>query len=237
MTSPPQKASEHGSTVHRLITPTIQILVAAVILFTGAGVSAVFWKMPTSAKQHELYRSEIADPNLTAVPLPNEAVASISVEERSQIVLPALDVAPVADIGVEKYAQIYEAPASLVAQNPVQEKTPSEVAEESAVVPITPQKFEPVRHIVEKKPISIELVNREFPEKPTSVSTADKSDELLSMFHFAENGKSDFVDSTKSAPPADPFSTMTAPVSRLQPLQPLQVESLSPLLPLQELSL
>jgi len=220
--------------MHRLITPSVQIFVAAIILFTGAGVSAVFWKMPTGAKFYELCHAEVVDKDLAAVPLPSESIASISSEEMKQMSLPTFDITPVVDSGAEKYAQIYEAPASLVALNVEQGKIAPVVAEESTPAPVSPQRFEPMRQIVEDKPITAEPVNKEFLSKPTSVSATEKSDELLPIFHFAENSKADVNDSVKSEQPADPFPVMTAPTPALQPLQPLQFENLSPLLPLQE---
>ena len=230
MTSPiPPRTSVHGASMHRLNAPTSRILMAAVILFTGAGISAVFWKMPASAESYELCNAGVVDKTLEAVPLPSESVAAISSEEVKQMALPALEVEPVADRGVEKYAQVYEAPASLAAPRP-------EVAvEHTAFKPVIPQKFEPMRQIAEEKAIAVESVNREFPSKPASVSTTEKSDELLLRFHFAENSRADF-DSAASEQPADPFPVMSAsaPSSSLQPLQPLPLEGLAPLLPLNE---
>jgi len=210
--------------MHRLITPTARVLMATVILFTGAGVSAVFWKMPTSAGTYELYRADIADKNLAAVPLPSESVAAISSEEMGQIVLPAF--APVVDTGMEKYAQIYEAPASLAAFHTEQ---PAHIPASS---PVT-RKFEPMRQIIEEKSISIEPVNRDFPAKPVSIDTTEKSDELRQRFQFAENSKAE-LEHSMSEQPADPFAKTAPPTSSLQPLQPLQFAGLSPLLPLQE---
>jgi len=195
---------------------------ATVILFTGAAVSAVFWQMPTSADSYNLYHAEVADPMLAAVPLPSESVASISSAEMKEMVLP--DLAPIVDTGVEKYAQVYEAPASLAAHNTEVKK----VAEPSFAPPGLPQKFAPMRQIVEEKPIAVEPVNRDFPPLPVSVNTTEKSDELTLLFNFVENDRT-------FEQPADPFAvTATPAISSLQPLQSIQFVGLSPLLPLQE---
>jgi hypothetical protein len=204
---------------------------AAVILFTGAGVSAVFWKMPTSAEFYDLYQPDVVDKELAGVPLPNEAVAAISSEEMKQISLPALEIAPVIDDGAKKYAQAYEPPASLAATHAAKDNSPA-VEAESPVEPASPKKFEPMRRVVEKKPIDVETINDVFLPKPESVSTAEKSDELLATFQFAENGKADFASAADMELPADPFPVTTAAPTQLQPLQPLTSSGLSPLLPL-----
>jgi len=236
MTSPASLCvPECGTTVQHLVMPTARIFAAAVILITGAGIAAVFWKMPTGNEMHDLYQAEIVDKALAKTPLPSESVALFSPGE---ITLPTLDVAPALDGSAEKYTQVYSAPVSLAAFNTEQEKTASPVVEEEpAVMPVVPQKFEPMRQVVEKKPISIESVNREFQPKPTSVSTLEKSDEMLSLFHFVGNSRADVDHSAEPAQPADPFPVAAVPTPPLQPLKPLSRDGLSPLLPLQEVEL
>lgn len=232
MTSPiPPKSSGRETSAQRLITPAVQVVTAAIILFTGAGVAAIFWQMPTGSEYYDLCQADVVDKDLAAVPLPHESVAVISPEAMQQIVLPTLGVAPTADSGAEKYAQAYDPPASLESIHPIENKTPILVEEES---PVALQKFEPMRHIVEKKPIVLEPVDHDFLPKPESVSTAEKSDEMLSKFHFAENGKSDYDTSSVPLPPTDPFPLPQPSESPLQPLQPLSADGLSPLLPLLE---
>ena len=220
---------------------------AAVFLCTGAAVAAVFWQMPSSAGSYELYHAEVADKMLAAVPLPSESVASISPEQMGEMVFP--DLAPIVDTGVEKYAQLYEAPASLAAFNTETKKEP----QPSFAPPGAPQKFEPMRQIVEEKPIVVEPVNRDFPPLPVSVNTTEKSDELVQRFHFVEHDRTSVPEQ-----PANPFADMAAatdmavapvtaapavtvaapvaaaPAFSLLPLQPLQFVGLSPLLPLPE---
>jgi hypothetical protein len=237
MTSPTAtRASEHATTLHRLVTPAARIFAATVILFTGTGIAAVFWKMPNGNGIHALYHEGIVDESLVTTPLPSESVALLSPEERGQISLPALDIAPATDSGVEKYAQIYQAPVSLAAFNSEHGQTDSSAKEEeSAIVPVVPQTFAPMRQIVEEKPISVEPVNREFQPKPVSVSTVEKSDEMLSMFHFAENSR--IERSAEPESPADPFSMAAVSAPALQALKPLPLDGLSPLRPLSEADL
>ena len=222
----PPSTPEHGASTHRLLTPATRIFTAAVILFTGAGVSAVFWKMPTSAGRYELCHAGNVDKKLVSVPLPDQSVAVLTKDEMDQMVLPTFDIVPITDSGGEKYTQIYEAPASLVSLN-------TETTVEEPVWTASPQKFEPMRQAVEEKPISIEPINRDFLSKPVSVSTTEKSDELLQRFYFAENSRAEFERSVPGQP-TDPFAGTTQPTASLQPLQPLQLANLSPLLPLQE---
>ena len=189
---------EHRTGTHRLLSPTTRIFTAAVILFTGAGVSAVFWKMPTSADRYELCHADNVDKNLVSVPLPNQSTAALTTDEMNQMVLPTFDMAPITDGGEAKYAQVYEAPASLVSLN-----TKTKVEEPAWTA--TPQKFEPMRQIVEERPISIEPINRDFLSKPVSVNTTEKSDELLQRFHFVENSRAE-LERLASGQPADPFA-------------------------------
>ena len=249
MTSPlPPGVSEHEMAMHRLITPTARILSAAVILITGMGISAIFWKMPNGNAHYALYHDGIIDSGLMVTPLPSESIALLSLEERKQVMLPELEVSPVADGGIGKYTQVYEPPASVAVLDSESRKIDSVVVEvEPVFAPVVPQKFEPMRPVIEEKPIAVESVSLEFQPKPTSVSTVEKSDELLSMFLFAENSRVDFdrlaeSDSAESdsAEPIDPFSgadsfsRAVVSASELQPLKPIQLERLSPLLPLQE---
>ena len=227
MTSPPHRVSERVTTIHHLITPTARILAAAVILVTGMGISAVFWKMPKSAEHHALCHD--IDKNLAAAPLPSELTALLAPGE--QITLPAFDIAPVIDSGESKYAQAYPMPAVLAALDAEQGKLDVLSKEDETMIPVTPKKIEPMRRIVVEKPIIVESVNREFPSKPESVNTTDKSDELLSMFHYAENSRTD-VD--HSAEPADPFPEAASTVPVLRPLQSVQFSGLIPLTPLQD---
>ena len=238
MTSPiSPRVSERETVVNRLAVPTARIFAATVILVTGAGVSAVFWKMPTANELHALYHEGVVDQELAAAPLPNESVPNISLEEMQQMSLPMLDFAPapVADDGASQYAQVYPAPAPLVAAvNAVHGRDISQEIEET-FTPVTPQKFEPVRQVIDEKPISVEPVNRDFPPMPTSVSTTERSDELLTAFHFVENSKAGLDNSPEQ--PTDPFPVATAAVPALQPLQPIQLDGLAPLLPLQEIDM
>lgn len=237
MTSPPQHISDHGASMHRLVTPTARIFAAMVILITGTGVSAIFWKMPNSGELHALYHQGVVDAKLAAVPLPSEAVAAITPEEMQRMELPTLEFAPAADDGAGKYAQAYPAPAALAMLNAEREGVSPLV--ETSLIPVVPQKFEPMRQIVDETPVSIESVNRDFPPKPTSVSTAERSDELISLFHFAKNngtdfGNADFDRAIEPEQPVNPFPEAAALAPVLQPLQPLPLDNLSPLLPLQE---
>jgi len=228
--------------MNRLAVPAVRIFAAAVILITGAGVSAVFWKMPKNTEPHALYHEGVAGKELAAVPLPNGSVAAISLEEMRLIDLPTFDLAPVADEGAEKYAQVYPAPASLAIVNA---KQGEEEGNESFFTPVIPQIFEPMREIIEEKPIAVEPFFRDFLPMPESVSTTERSDELHTTFHFVENSKAGFGNGDLLEQPVDPFSERpadsfpiaAAPVSALQPLQPIQFERLSPLLPLREIEL
>ena len=230
MTSPLlPPAPERGAALHRLVNPSARICAATIILLTGAGISAVFWKMPQSVELYDFCHAGIVDSNLAAIPLPSESMVD------EMIMLPLLDVVPVADSGVEKYAQVYPAPASLAVANVEPGNTNPPTAEtEPSVMPVVPQKFEPMRQIVEEQPIFVESVHRNFLQKPASVSTVEKSDELLKEFHFATNNRAEANDTETFEEPADPFSHASAPVSTsvLQPLSPLQLDGLLPLLPL-----
>jgi len=220
-----------------LITPTARLFTATVILITGAGIATVFWKMPTGNESHELYHAGVVDKTLTVPPLPDESIALLAPGEIS---LPTLDVAPALDGGGDKYTQAYTAPVALAALNAEQDKTktvsPITTEDEKILTPapVAPQKFEPMRPVVNEKPVAIESINRDFPPQPASVSTLDKSDEMLSMLHFARNSMAEADRAAEPAPPADPFPVAVVSAPPLQPLQPLQRDGLSPLLPLQE---
>ena len=152
--------------------------------------------------------------------------------------LPKLDYTPVADNVIEQYAQVYPPPVSLAARNSDFSKIETVSAkEESVLVPPVPKKFEPMRQIIEEKPIFVEPVNREFQSKPNSVSTVEKSDEMLSMFHFAANRRADSDCLSEPESPEDPFAIAAALTSVLQPLRSLQLDTLSPLLPLKNTDL
>jgi hypothetical protein len=202
----------------------------------GVGLATIFWKNPASNEIHELYSAEIVDQTLVATPLPGDSVALLA---PGDISLPTLNIAPAMDGGGEKYTQVYTAPVSLAALNTEQEKPKpdSQPVEEDAgalpPLPVVPQKFEPMRQVVEK-PVAFETVNREFQPKPTSVSTLEKSDEMLSLTHFARNSMAESDRLAEPAPPTDPFPVATTSAPALQPLQPLPQNSLSPLLPLKE---
>jgi len=234
MKSPiPPRVSERESAIERLVTPTIRIFVATVILVTGVGVSAVFWKMPKTAENHALYHESLVDKKLAAVPLPSESVAAISPEEMQQFTLPMLETQPIINDGAERYAQVYPAPPPLTTNNVIQSETPEET-----FPPMTPQKFEPIREIINDKPISVEPVSQEFPPIPESVSTTERSEELEATFHFVENSRA--VLGNLPEQPADPFPVIVAATpaaSTLQPLHPLPLERLSPLRPLQAVDL
>ena len=233
MTSPPSlRVSEHHASTHHLVSPTARIFSATVILITGMGISAIFWKMPKGGEAHALYHAGIIDQGLATTPLPSESIAMLSPEEREGMALPKLDYTPITDNGIEKYAQVYAPPVSLAAQNSDFSKVETVSAkEESVLIPPIPKKFEPMRQIIEEKPISVEPVNREFQSKPSSVSTVEKSDEMLSKFHFAANRRADTERLSEPESPMDPF-TIAVHTPALQPLQPLQLDALSPLLPL-----
>jgi len=245
MTSPiPPRVSERETAMNRFAGPSVRIFAATVILVTGTGVAAVFWKMPKAAESHALYHEGVVDQELAAVPLPSATVAAISSEEMQQIDLPRLGIAPVLDEGIGRYAQVFPAPAPLAMINAEQGRS-TQTPEEETFAPNTPQRFEPTRQIIEKKPISVEPVNRDFAPMPTSVSTTERSDELLTVFHFVENSRAELgnppgqpTDPFSIRTPTDPFPVVAAsPASTLQPLQPISLDGLSPLLPLREIDL
>ncbi|MDR0327097.1 MAG: hypothetical protein LBI05_02240 [Planctomycetaceae bacterium] len=214
MTSPPvSRISKSEISTHHLVTPTARICVAAIILMTGAGISAVFWKMPSDHEMHALCQAEMIDKNLAATPLPSESIAMLSPEERGQMVLPELNIAPATDDGSGKYANVHPPQASWET---------------------VPQNLEPMRPIVEEKPFDVEPVSRDFQTSPAPVSTIEKSDEMLSKFHFAGNIRADFDEQTEPESPADPFPGTAIFTSTLQQLQPIELSSLTPLLPLRE---
>jgi len=229
MKSPHIHHSDHEAAMHRLITPSARIVSATVILIAGLGIATVFWKMPTGNENHALYDKGMIDKTIAGAPLPDESIALLSLEERSQISLPMFDIAPATDCGTAAYTQLYEPPPSLVAMLPEQEQIVSTVAEEL----LAPQKFEPMRQITDEKPISIEPVNKDFQPKPPSVSTIEKSDEMISRFLFAENSRSALDTLAEPQPPTDPFPMVSVPMPVLQPLKPLYFEDLTPLHPLQ----
>jgi len=227
--------------MHRLVSPATRIVSATVILITGMGISAIFWKMPQGNESHALYHVGSVDQVLAATPLPSESIATLSPEVRGRMALPELDFAPVADEGIGKYTQVYAPPVALAARNSDFTRIGTVSADEEPVpIPIVPQRFEPMRQIIDEKPISVEPVNREFQSKPSSVSTVEKSDEMLSLFHFAENRKADSELLLEPESPVDPFADTFAIAVHspaLQPLLPLQLDALSPLLPLKDTDL
>jgi len=235
MTSPiPPHVSERETVISRLAVPSARIFVATVILLTGAGVSAVFWKMPRANDElHALYHTGVVDPDLATVPLPDNSVAAVSFEEMQQITLPMLEILPVAADGAGKYAQVYPAPAPLAAVHAEQSGTSEE--DDSFLLPVIPQA--PIRQIIEEKPILVDPVSREFPPQPTSASMTERRDEFRATFHFVENsiGERDGL----SEQPADPFPMMvpSAVSSMLQPLSPVRLDDLSPLRPIQEIDM
>jgi len=241
MTPPPtQRVSEREALMYRLMSPTARIVSATVILITGMGLSAIFWKMPQSNERHALYCEGSIDQGVAATPLPSESIATLSPEVRERMTLPELDFTPIAAEGIPKYTQVYPLPVSLAARNSDSRVVTVSADEESVTVPIVPQRFEPMRQIIDEKPISIEPVNREFQLKPSSVSTVEKSDEMLSMFHFAENSRADSDLLSEQELPVDPFTdtfAIAVNAPSLQPLQPLQPDALSPLLPLKSTDL
>lgn len=242
MTSPPSsRVSVHEAPIHRLVSPTARIISAMVILITGMGLSAIFWKMPQGNESHALCHEAIIDQGLAATPLPSEAIATLSPGARGDIILPELDYTPMAVEGEKKYTQVYAPPVSLAARNSEFPKIDGVSAdEEPAFVPIVPLRFEPMRQIIDEKPISVEPVNREFQSKPSNVNTAEKSDEMLTLFHFAENSRADSALLSGQESPVDPFAdafAIAASISTLQPLQPLQLDALSPLLPFKDTEL
>jgi hypothetical protein len=243
MTSPiPPSVSKRETTINRFAGPSVRIFAATIILVTGAGVAAIFWKMPKAAEFHALYHEGVVDQELAAVPLPSAVVAAISSEEMQQINLPRLGVEPVLDEGIGRYAQAFPAPAPLAMINAEQSRS---APEEETFAPNTPQRFVPIRQVIEEKPISVEPVNRDFAPMPTTVSTTERSDELLTVFHFVENSRAELgnppgqpADPFPIREPADPFPVAAAAsASALQQLQPIQLDRLSPLLPLREIDL
>jgi len=238
MTSPPAAlVSGNETTLHRLVTPTARILAATIIMITGTGIAAIFWKMPNGNEIHALYHEEIINKDLTSTPLPNESMAMLSPEERGQMTLPMLNITPARDDGVGRYTQVYPLPAALAARNSESlEINAASVEEDQPITPVVPHNFAPMRRIVDEKPISVEPVNWEFQPKPVSVSTTEKSDEMLSKFHFAVNSRADSDLSAEPEPPADPFS-IASTTPALQPLKPIALDGLSPLHPLPETGL
>ena len=232
--SPSHRVVKRETIVNRLVVPSTRIFAATIILVTGAGVSAVFWKMPKANEHHALYHDELVTPQLAAVPLPSDSLAAVSPEEMQHIQLPTLDLMPIASGGAERYAQVYTPlPSLAVAMAQFEQNIVVPEKEESPLSPVVSPKFEPIREVIEEKPISIEPVSREFTPMPTSVSTTDRSDELQAAFHFVENSKVTHVDLSKD--PIDVFPIASAP--ELQPLQPFHLDGLSPLLPLREMNL
>ena len=232
MKSPiPPNVSERESAISRLVVPTTRALAATVILMTGAGVAAVFWKMPKANELHALYHEGVIDQEMAAVPLPNAMVAAISSEEMGLFHLPMLETAPVMADGAAQYGQVYPAPAPLARAHAAQ--VGIDDTEASSLAPAAPQKFEPMREVIEEKPISVEPVGRDFAPMPTSVSTTERSNEFIATFHFVENNRAE-----RNSPQGDltdPFPRMAAPstpvASTLQPLKPSQLDHLSPLIP------
>ena len=235
MKSPtPPRAAEHELAMSYLVSPRTRILTATILLATGVCVAAVFVKMPKSTGTHTLCSEGDVNSELAAVPLPNEAVATLLPTEMQRIVLPTLEMTPVTDDGAEKYAQAYPAPPSLAMINTEQGR--SVLEEEPSLAPAASQKFEPMREIIEEKPIFVEPVNRDFPPEPTSVSTIERSDRFVSSFHFVENSRAEHAE--VPGQPTDLFPIAVAPaISILQPLQPLQLGGLQSLPPLREIDL
>jgi hypothetical protein len=204
-----------------------------IIMISGTGISAVFWKMPNAHEMHALYHVEMIDKDLAATPLPSESMAMLTPEERGEMVIPALDITPAMDGGSGKYTQAYPLPASLAARNFPHSQ---DNEEEAVFIQVTPQTLEPMRPILEEKPVAIEPVTRVFQPKPTSVSTTERSDEMLSMFHFAGNSRADFEERTEPESPANPFPVPESSISTpaLEPLKPIELSGLSPLVPLRD---
>ena len=267
MKNPPHtQVSEHEPVMHRLLTPTVRLFSAAIILVMGFGIASVFWKIPTNAEaNHALFHGDMIDENIMATPLPCESLALLSHHERMQIELPTLDIAPAVGDGRDKIAQLYEPPAALIARVSEPHVSEPHVSEphvsepEGMVFPVAVEPMllddllpsQPMRHIVER-PIMLELVDRDFPSKPESVCTTERSDILLTTFHFAENSRASLSDSTELTLPSDPFSAAmpsatvpsaavpsmaspsatVPPMPTLQPLVPIEFGNLAPLLPL-----
>jgi len=229
------RVSEQETAMHRFVHPSTQIFWATVILITGAGISAIFWKMPVPTNEmHALYHEGVVNQDLAMMSLPNESASMLSDEERKSMDLPAFDSPPVADDGAERYAQVYPAPPALAMANAEQNKGTvlPEEKEEELFTPVTPQKMEPMRQIIDEKPISVEPVNRDFPPKPMSVNAAvERSDELIAVFHFVENSRADLDAPAEQL--ADPFPMAAVSAPSLQPLQPLELSTLAPLIPLE----
>ena len=234
MTSPPVRISDRDASLHRLITPAARMAAAVVIMIKGSGVATVFWKMPGNSEAHALFHQEILDQELATMTLPNEKLALISPEAQSQMMLPTFDIEPVTASVTDKYTQLYEAPAPLA--RALEEKAleegldPNNTATVAMTPPVIQQRFEPMRQIEGDAPMEVESVARDFTPKPGSVDTAEKSDELLGMFHFAENNRTEFDRLSESALPIDPFPVVSTP--SLQPLLPFPFVNLTPLLPL-----
>ena len=235
MTSPiSPRVSERETVISRLAVPSARIFSAAIILVTGTGVASVFWQMPKAYDSHVLYNQDLVHPELAAVPLLTEAKSALLPTEIKSISLPALDIAPVTDAGAGMYGQVYPAPPAVAMVYADQNANAME--EESLFTPGAPQKFEPMRAIIDERPIYVEPIDKEFLPMPTSVSTTERSDALLQVFHFVENDK---VERSGTAePPTDLFPiAAVSTMPSLQPLQPLQPGGLLPLPRLREIEL
>ena len=216
--------------LHFFDSPAARIISAVFLLVAGVSLAAVFWKMPKEGETYALYYGEIVDKELAVVQLPDETVATITLEEMRQMSLPDIDMAPAFDEGAEKYAQMYPAPPGLAAPASAQKNgIPPTVKEPE---PNVPKKLEPMRPPIEEKSQQpIETVKPAFQPKPTSVNPAERSDELLSEFRFAEGSRTDFG---PPPVPVDPFPVIASSQPALQPLQSVQSGGLSPLQPLKE---
>ena len=214
---------EREASAHYLVTPATRIVAAMVILITGSGIAAIFWKMPTGMEIHSLYDSNIIDQELAETPLPDESIAVFSLAERGHIVLPRLEMTPSADSGADKYATVYPAPPAIASLHIEQGQFvwPQEHTE-SIMPKMMPQSIEPIRQILEEKPMLIDPVDRDFPLRPDSMSTSlhtiEKHEELLSLFQDTPHD----IDITPAL------------MSGLQPLLPFEFSGLSPLHPSQD---
>ena len=196
-------------------------------MITGAGIASVFWKMPTGTQTHALYEATLIDQHLAASPLPGSALSPEEQPPFDLPYLPTLGDMPLADSGATKYGLTDSTPPALASRNieqgqfipPTWESTwdRPKPAEASAIL----QSLEPIRQIIEEKPLDIEPVDRDFPPGPDF-------DDLTNL--TLPNAILD--DKVQD----EPVSTSPQPgfASALQPLQPLRFDGLSPLQPLQE---
>ncbi|MDR3234295.1 MAG: hypothetical protein LBT46_11645 [Planctomycetaceae bacterium] len=235
MTSPSTTSALPGEPKtlrHRVITPARKIITSAIILLTGSGIAAVFWKMPEhNAGLYDICDQSVVDPQLAAVPLPKDSLSHATISEIEQMSLPVLEGNSSADTGSGKYAQAYPVPEGIAAARNAATSVGDAGRKdgEAKFVPIAAQKIEPVRRMIPAVPMTAETVNKTFHEKPkNSFDTSAVNDEMTVLFQFAENLNAENESKAKDSP-ENPFS---AAVNHLKPLEPLPKSRMLPLQPL-----